>query len=322
MQIHRRTLGVLAGATLAVTLAIPPGSAAASPAPSAAVAGTTAGQLFPTTIALPNGFQPEGIAIGALPYAFFGSRRDGSIYRANLVTGRGRIISPGPGTPSLGMKLDARGRLFVAGGSGGNARVIDGFSGAVLASYPLQTVPSFINDVVLTRDAAYFTDSLNPVLFRVPLGRRGQLPAAAERVPLTGDIVYGAGNNANGIATTPDGRGLLIVQSNTGLLFRVDPATGVTRTVDLGGLTLTNGDGLLRQGRTLFVVQNRLNTLTKLRLDAAATRGELVTQVTDPRFDVPTTVAAYGNRLYLPNARFTTPPTLETEYNAVAVDRP
>jgi sugar lactone lactonase YvrE len=322
VQIHRRTLGALAGATLAVTLAIPPGSAAASAAPSAAVAGTTAGQLFPTTIALPNGFQPEGIAIGALPYAFFGSRRDGSIYRANLVTGRGRIISPGPGTPSLGMKLDARGRLFVAGGSGGNARVIDGFTGAVLASYPLQTVPSFINDVVLTRDAAYFTDSLNPVLFRVPLGRRGQLPTAAQRVPLTGDIVYGAGNNANGIATTPDGRGLLIVQSNTGLLFRVDPATGVTTAVDLGDLLLTNGDGLLRQGRNLFVVQNRLNTLTKLRLDAAGTRGDLVTRTTDPRFDVPTTVAAYGNRLYLPNARFTTPPTLETAYNAVAVDRP
>src|SRR5256885_3706632 len=102
---------------------------------------------LPATIALPDGFPPEGIAIGG-HFGYFGSRLDGSIYRADLRTGTGAILSKGPGTPSLGVKLDARGRLFVAGGTGGNARVLDARTGTVLASYPL-TVPGFVNDVIL-----------------------------------------------------------------------------------------------------------------------------------------------------------------------------
>jgi hypothetical protein len=48
----------------------------------------------------------------------------------------------------------------------------------------------------------------------------------------------------------------------------------------------------------------------------------VVTRVTDPRLDVPTTVAAFGNRLYLPNARFSTAPTPTTTYAAIAIPRP
>ncbi|WP_175543764.1 superoxide dismutase [Micromonospora pattaloongensis] len=312
MLTRPRVFLVLAAA-LAAVLSVPTaGAASARPT-----------RALPDTIALPDGFQPEGIAIGAAPYAFFGSRATGAIYRASLVTGEGSVINPGPGTPSLGMKVDRRDRLFVAGGTGGDGRVIDAVTGALLASYRFSTVPSFVNDVVLTPDAAWFTDSTNPVLYRVPLSRSPKLPGpeAVVRTPLTGDIVYGTGINANGIARTPDGRGLLIVQSNTGLLFRVDPATGVTRTVDLGGELLTNGDGLLLEGRTLYVVQNRLNIVAAVRLNDAGTRGAIVSRLTDPRFDVPTTVAAYGKRLYLPNARFTTPPTPTTPYSAVAIPR-
>jgi hypothetical protein len=34
---------------------------------------------------------------------------------------------------------------------------------------------------------------------------------------------------------------------------------------------------------------------------------------------VPTTVAKFADRLYLPNARFTTPPTPDTPYTANAI---
>ena len=44
-------------------------------------------------------------------------------------------------------------------------------------------------------------------------------------LPLTGDLVFQDGFNVNGIERTPDGTGLLVVQTNTGLLFRVDPVT-------------------------------------------------------------------------------------------------
>ncbi|WP_067827780.1 SMP-30/gluconolactonase/LRE family protein [Actinomadura kijaniata] len=293
----------------------------ALPARAAPVVGAEA-RAFPTTIALPNGFRPEGIAIGRAPYAFVGSLADGDVYRADLRTGRGSVISQGPGTPTVGIKVDRAGRLFAAGGSGGDARVIDTRTGRVIAGYRLATGTTFVNDVVLTRDAAWFTDSAapQPVLYQLRLGRHGRLPAAARRLPLKGDLVYNPnGPNANGIVQTPDRRGLLIVQSNSGKLFRVDPRTGVTRTVDLGGEALPNGDGMLLQGNTLYVVQNRTNAVAVLKVNDAGTSARVIRRITDPRFDVPTTVAAYKGRLYLPNARFTTAPTPTTPYNVVAV---
>jgi sugar lactone lactonase YvrE len=279
-----------------------------------APASASPGHRFPATLGLPDGFQPEGIAAGPGPVAYFGSRVDGDLYRVHLRTGRGEVFSRGPGTPSLGLKTDRRGRLYVAGGTGGDARVVDTRTGAVLASYRFATGTTFVNDVVLTPGTAWFTDSRNPVLYGVT--RHGD----TVRLPLSGDYVHQVDvNNGNGITRTPDGRALLVVQSATGLLFRVDPGSGRTRTVDLGGYVLTNGDGMLLEGRTLYVVQNRLNRIAVLRLDRAGARGRLVGTITDPRFDVPTTVARFAGRLYLPNARFTTPPTTQTTYTAVAV---
>ncbi len=308
---NRRLLPVLVVALAA--LSVPAGAAGAAPADRPGA--------FPTTIDLPAGFQPEGIAIGSRPEAYFGSLADGSIYRADLVTGEGRIVSEGPGTPSVGLKIDRQGRLFVAGGPAGDARVVSARTGEVLATYPLATAPTFINDVVLTPDAAWFTDSFNAVLYKVPLGRHGRLPdpGDVEALPLTGDLVVGPGFNVNGIERTPDGTGLLIVQTNTGLLFHVDPATGVTTAVDLGGELVPNGDGLLLDGRTLYVVQNQLNQVAVVRLDRHGTSGTVVERLTDPRFDTPTTAAKFGPRLYLPNARFTVEPTPDTPYTAVAI---
>ncbi|WP_435089482.1 superoxide dismutase [Micromonospora aurantiaca (nom. illeg.)] len=303
----RTALGVALTAALVTT---------AAPAPA------TAHDRRPSVIALPDGFQPEGVA-AAGRYAWFGSRATGEIYRADLITGAGRQGSPATGTPSLGLKVDPRGRLFVAGGTAGDARVIDTRTGAVLASYRFADAPTFVNDVALTRDAAWFTDSNRPMLYRLPLGRGGTLPPAGAftTLPLTGDFQQaGTGINLNGIAPTPDGRALIVVQSNTGTLFRVDPATGVTTTVDVPGSTFVNGDGLLLLGRTLYVVQNRLNQVAVVELNRAGTTGALRRVLTDPDFDVPTTVASALGRLYLPNARFSTPPTPATPYTAVAVD--
>lgn len=274
----------------------------------------------PTEFALPAGFQPEGIDIDARGRAYLGSLADGDIYRLDLRTGVGTVLSEGPGTPSVGVEIDQRGRLFVAGGPAGDARVVDTRTGEVLASYALGG--GFVNDVVVTRDAAFFSDSVRPVVHVLRFGRGGALPEAAEQLPITGALVYGPGFNGNGIETTPDGRALLVVQSSTGGLFRIDPATGASTAVDLGGEVLTNGDGLTRDGRTLYAVQNQLNTVAVLRLARDGRSAELQERVTDPRFDVPTTVAGYRANLYLPNARFGTPPTPTTPYSVVAIPRP
>src|SRR5262245_2273627 len=296
-------------------VAIPASAAGAAPP------GPGGGAAFPTTIALPDGFGPEGIAIGEAPFAYFGSTVDGSIYRASLVTGRGTIVSEPTGTPSVGLELDRRGRLFVAGGPAGDGRVIDASTGEILARYTFSAGPTFVNDMVLTPDAAWFTDSFNPVLYRLPLGPGGRLPGPADvvTVPLTGAIAFQEGFNVNGISRTPDGTALLVVQTNTGRLFRVDPATGLTSTVDLGGETLPDGDGMLLSGRTLYVVRNVDNEVAVVRLDRPGRHGTVVDRLTDPRFDVPTTVARFEGRLYLPNSRFLIDPTPTTTYTAVAI---
>ncbi|MGC7097283.1 SMP-30/gluconolactonase/LRE family protein [Amycolatopsis lurida] len=307
-----RTFGALAAVILGVSL-VTTAPAVAAPSP-----------LYPTEFPLPDGFLPEGIAIGHAPTAYFGSRADGDLFRVDLRTGKGEVFSQGPGTPSVGLKTDKRGRLFVAGGVGGDARVVDAKTGELLKTYKFAAdADTFVNDVVITDEAAYFTDSRKAVLYRVAFGKYGKLPDTHTALPLTGDFVVTPGAiNANGIAETPDGRSLLVVQSNTAQLHLVDKKTGVTELVDLGGEAVTNGDGLLVRGRTLYVVQNRSNAVAVFTIAEDGSRAKLRERITDPRFDVPTTIAAYGNRLYLPNARFTTPPTPTTPYNAVAIPKP
>jgi hypothetical protein len=84
--------------------------------------------------------------------------------------------------------------------------------------------------------------------------------------------------------------------------------------VDLGGASLTDGDGLLTVGRTLYVVRNQLNEVAVIRLDRSGASGALVDTLTSPDFDVPTTVATFAGSLYLPNARFTSPQEPTTEF--------
>jgi len=296
--------------------------AASAPGPVLAAPEEGASAPFPAALDLPDGFQPEGIAIGPGPTAYFGSLVDGDIYAIALRTGAGKIISQGPGqgSPSVGLKSDKRRRLFVAGGNAGTARVVDTESGAILRSYQLTTATSFVNDVVLTRKAAWFTDSAQAQLYKLPLGPNGALPDASEVVtlPLTGEWVQGAGFGANGITATPDGKALLVINSTSGLLYRVDRTTGAATEADLD-TSLVNGDGLLLRNHTLYAVQNQLNKVAVVRLDPRGTSGALKRTITSAQFDVPTTVARFGNRLYLPNARFTTTPTPTTPYTVTQV---
>ncbi|ANS64113.1 hypothetical protein SLINC_1889 [Streptomyces lincolnensis] len=269
---------------------------------------------WPAQFPLPDGFQPEGITIGAKPFAYFGSLADGDIYRASLATGRGSVVVKGTGGPTVGLKIDRHGRLFLAGGDSGEIRTADARTGRIEKVYA--TGGTFVNDVVLTPGAAWFTDSFEPVLYKLTRG-------AVETVPLTGDWQQGTDFTANGIERTPDGRALLVVNAfaDGGGLARVDPRTGVARTVDLGTAKLPNGDGLLLLGRILYAVQQRQNAIDVFRLNDSGTRGTAIARITDPRFRIPTTAAAWGGRLYLPNARFDVEPTPQTEYDAVAVDQ-
>jgi sugar lactone lactonase YvrE len=286
---------------------------------------TASAAIFPDTIALPDGWQPEGIAAGRGTSLYVGSIPTGAVWKADARTGQGEVLVEGrEGRAAIGIKVDRRNRLFVAGGPTGMAFVYDARTGEDLASYrltPEGTAATFVNDVVVTGKGAFFTDSLNQQLYVVPFGRNGRLPGQdkVRVLPLTGDLVYTTGFNLNGIAATRDGRALLAVQSNTGLLFRINPRTGVTRQVDLGGSSLTNGDGLLLIGRVLFVVRNRLNQIDVVKLSRSLDQGRVMATLTDPDFDVPTTIAFQAGRLYAVNARFGNPDPANASYDIVKV---
>ena len=284
------------------------------------------GKSFPSIISLPDGFRPEGVAAGNGHDLYAGSLGTGEVSRVDLRTGQHvAVVPPQEGRIAVGLKYDSRSNyLFVAGGPAGAGYVYDVESGNTVERFQFTSEPSFVNDVVVTQDAAYFTDSFRPFFYRVPLKANGQLPnpITFDVVSLVGDFVFVPGAfNSNGIDATPNGKSLFIVHSGRGELFHVDPDTGYATLIDLGGGAVTNGDGILLDGKTLYVVQNRMNKIAVVQLSPELTAGEIVSEITDPNFDVPTTIAEFGNSLYAVNARFGTPPTPDTEYDIVGVSK-
>ena len=258
-----RLIAVLLSLVLLLTAAVAPVAANGG--------GKGGGGGLPTRIDLPDGFQPEGIeSWGSHLYA--GSLVDGAIWKADARTGKGRILVPG---------VAGRGRGRAAPRSPGAALGRwwtdpddPRLQGLERSAAPDLHVPDdgLLNDLDITRNAVYATDSLNQQLAVVPLGRWGKLPpsSAAKTMPLSGDIQYTTGFNANGIAAR--GGYLILVQSNTGLLFRVNPRTGQAKLIDTGGYSVTNGDGLEVQRqdalRRAQPAQSRGGTATLARLAA------------------------------------------------------
>ena len=286
------------------------------------VTAAAAQNVFPSRIDLPNGFRPEGIATQGTQF-YVGSIPTGAVYRGSLRTGTGAVfVQPQRGRAAIGLKVDRK-RIFVAGGPTGDAFVYDARTGGNVAAYDFASSATFVNDVAVTKSAAWFTDSMKPVLYRVPLGPGGRPGAASAftTVPLSGDYQHLAGQfNLNGIAATPNGKTLVVVQSATGRLFTVTPS-GVTRAITLAaGESVPNGDGILLDGRTLYVAQNQLHLVAKISLRPDLRSGRVLDRTTNmdlvppATLDIPTTLAKQGNRLYAVNARFTTPPTPTTEY--------
>jgi streptogramin lyase len=300
----KRLVGLVFGTALVASVAAAP------------VAGAPG---FPDRIDLPNGFAPEGITAGRGTTLYVGSLANGEIRVVNARTGNDEQLvagaPPGETRVAVGTEYDARSnRLWVAGGPTGQVRVYDASTGELLETY--QFAAGFLNDLVVTRDAVYVTDSGTAFqhLNVIPLGPGGSLPAPTEtfQLPLSGDIVYTTGFNANGIVAA---RGwLILVQSNTGKLFRVDPATGDAQEIDLGGASVSAGDGLELRGSTLYVVRNQLERVAVFKLGSNLESARLLGEITSSELDIPTTAAFAAGRLWAVNARFGTAPGPTTEY--------
>lgn len=292
---------------------------------------------FPKRVPVLDGSYHEGFAIGKGSIAYSGSP-DGSVYKVNLRNGEGEVLIPpvAPFDPindcyTLGMRVDPRSNnLFVAGCFHGNAYVYDADSGEELKNY--QLAPQFqsvINDLAITQDAVYFTDFAQPFIYRLPLTKNGRIPDAqdaAVAIPLTGDFVdedenvYGA--YANGIVATPDGETLIVGNSGTSKIFRVDPTTGYADEIIVDPPLVGFLDGIIMRDGVLYIVtpdgtfacpaEDRIQVVV---LDDDMLTGTQVGIITDPEnMEGVASGALHGDSLYVNNARYCDFPQPDTEY--------
>lgn len=306
-------------------------SAVLATSSSAVTAQAAAADRFPATVPLPDRSLPEGITGGPGSSFFAGSREDGSIYRGSLRTGAGAVLVPGePGAVAVGLQFHKpSGLLWVAGGATGTVTAYDSATGATVARYvvPAGVTPRFLNDVEVTTNGVYVTDSRNAELVVVRTGSGAGLPDEVELLPLTGDWAQDAGpdparpaNNANGIRSLPGGDVLIVSQ---GKLLRVDVRTGVADLLEqTGGDALTGGDGLELRGSALYVVYGfGRDSVAVVELAGDARSYAVTGELLDEDLERPTTATYAAGSLWVVNGKFTTQPT-PTTYEVVRVTVP
>ncbi|MEU6077500.1 superoxide dismutase [Micromonospora sp. NPDC047074] len=268
-------------------------------------------------IKLPNGFCPEGIARGTGTKIYVSSMADGCVWCADLRTGKGMLlVPPASGAQATGLAVE-RGRIWAACGNMGGAAVYRESTGECLATYDFGG--GFIDGVTATKTAVFFTDSEKAKVYCVEFGRNGSLPgrSGVRALPLPGGLGDPTACNT-GIVEAWAGK-LIIVQARTGRLYCFDPRAGMAAQISTCGVPVTNGDGLLLQGRTLYVVRNRNNVIAKFRLNERLTRATPVDVIRDRDLDEPSAVVSFGSSLYAVNARLSVPATPRTTYCVVRV---
>jgi hypothetical protein len=300
-------MGAVLAALTAVALLMPPAAA----------------HQADRAIVLPGATGTEGVARLNGQTFFAGDLLTGDIFRGTINKGTAaKFIDAPDGRFAAGMKADPSDRLlFVAGGPTGAGYVYDTGTGEPVSSYQFQTppTPTFINDVALTQDGAWFTDSSQALLYFVPVVD-GVPSSTFLTLALSGPAadLSGAFNN-NGIQAVMGGTMLIVAHSGNGVLNLVDAATGASTTI--AGVSVPNVDGILLKGsHELLAAQNADNLVSVWKLDSGFLSGTMQKVITSPLFEFPTTIARFGSRLAVANAKFDTgfPPTAtQFEVNVV-----
>ncbi len=272
---------------------------------------------FPTVVPALEYSQPEGFAIGKGHTAYNGSV-DGSIYKVDLRSGQGAVLNPDEipnplDCSKLGMRVDSRtNNLFVAGCVYENLLVYNADTGEVKAEYQLGPVfESLVNDLTITNDAVYVTDSFQPLIYRLPLASNGGLPPDADGVTtiaLPAEFQMDFENDfccgGNGIVATPDGKTLIIGHSLLSALYRVDPATGEVTEIEVSPPLTGFLDGLVLHNRTLYIMNPDLELVQVVELDKEMLTGEFVGTIYNSNMNGVASGALFGASLYVNNAHY------------------
>ena len=278
--------------------------------------------IWPDLIPIPAGFEAEGIEMGKNHDFFVGTlswsgnlTNAGAIYKGNLLTGEGQVLVPPTGKKLSGLSYDARTDYLYAatGHSGGFAgprweqgiKVYTATSGRLLGEIIFGD-DMVINDVLVTDTAVYCTDSISTTLYKLPLENDGKVfSSTVEKIEMTG-FEMAEGFNANGLVGDFDGKELVVVNGNTGVLYLVDTASGAVSPVNVQGdeQLFQNGDGLYMDGRTLYIMQNFSQKIAVVDLSDDLTQGTFVKNIVSDDFSIPTTITGFGSCIYAINTHF------------------
>jgi sugar lactone lactonase YvrE len=271
----------------------------------------------PEVIVLPGASSAEGIAAGRGATFYAGDFLAGDIFRGDIRRGSAEVFIDAPeGRMAVGMAADLPHHLLFVAGGFGQAHVYDTRTGATVASYQFaDPAASIVNDVTVTRDGAWFTDSLRAQLYFVPVSRAG-VPGPFRTLALSGPAADTSGEfNLNGIQATPDGKTLIVAHSANGRLYTVDPASGASAAI--AGVSVARVDGIVLEAEQLWAVQTS-NQVTRIRLRPDLGSGVVERVITSDRFQFPTTAARFDGRLAVVNAKFDMPAA--EQYEVVLVD--
>jgi Cu-Zn family superoxide dismutase len=246
---------------------------------------------------------PERIVVvpGGTTY-YVSSFTTGAVFKGTVGRGARLFLTAGANgrTSATGLRVNRRGQLFVLTGPGGRLQIVNAHSGRLEANFVGGVKPgSILNDLAITPNGNVFiTDFAHARIYRVSAAEidRGSGRITDWLTPAARTIPTLSNGNLNGIAITPDGQHLLVDQTGNGALYRIDIATRAILRVHVSEAALTGSDGMLLQGRTLYVATHH-NAVVVVLLDAAYSRGRVIRTIHDPSFNFPTSVASAGNRL-------------------------
>jgi hypothetical protein len=280
---------------------------------------------------LPDGYKPEGIASDGGSGFFVCSVR-GRVWHHNLATKQGSpVVGSEVSAPILaltGLKYCPQQRaLFLAGAMHARGYIFylkqaSNGTFSVTRRVTIKFPPgSYVNDVALGPQQAFFSDSWNPKLHAIPRFPNGSAPypqlttytlvgmppAPPPLLASNGLAVLPADNSSSSRNTTT----VVIAHWASGGLYTVQLQQGRATTQAVAVPTTIAGrrsglDGVITQGRrTVYVGDNLNNRVIQYRLSPDLRSANVSCVIASRSFDGTGTVALAHGRLWATNMRFT-----------------